>query len=71
MRGTRRACLKSSIEHGLSCRAEQNPRGRHGRQFVRRCPCLPGDARIRPGLRRGTELYMLISIPRLLRDGAK
>eukprot|EP00959_Pyramimonas_sp_CCMP1952_P082895 1732527-Pyramimonas_sp.AAC.1 len=39
---------------GLSCRAEDTSKKR-GRQFVHRCPYLPGDNRIQPGLRVDSE----------------
>eukprot|EP00959_Pyramimonas_sp_CCMP1952_P287104 6004035-Pyramimonas_sp.AAC.1 len=52
---------------GLSCRSEDNPKGR-SRQMMHGCPCLPGDRRIQSGLRMESEVLIMVSLNNLLRD---
>eukprot|EP00959_Pyramimonas_sp_CCMP1952_P014868 314682-Pyramimonas_sp.AAC.1 len=52
-------------------RAGRNPRGRTGRQFVHGCPYLPGNLRAWPGPGPDADLYIFLSIPRVLQYGTK
>ena len=55
---------------GLSCLARDNgKKPHHGRQVVHGCPFLPGDPRIKSGMRPDSELLLFISIPVLLQHG--
>eukprot|EP00959_Pyramimonas_sp_CCMP1952_P390019 8173453-Pyramimonas_sp.AAC.1 len=56
--GTQWEHIPNMLGIGLSCRADDTIKKR-GRQCVHGCPYLPGDSRIRSGLRMGSEVLIM------------
>ena len=69
--GTKWEHVNSILQKGLSCRGEDNPDGNRGRQFIHGCLFLPGDLRIRSGIRHDAEVLIFVSVKGLLTAGMR